>query len=82
MSSKSKYTRARARSRSIEMFRMNFLDARDGATMTRDVAETGGVLLESCFQENWITASFTVVRGVETGYGDRQTAIARAIDVD
>jgi hypothetical protein len=50
--------------------------------MTRDVAETGGVLLESCFQENWITASFTVVRGVETGYGDRQTAIARAIDVD
>ena len=54
----------------------------DGATMASDVAETDGVLLESCFQENWITASFTVVRVVETGHGDRQTVIARATDVD
>jgi len=49
--------------------------------MARDVAETGGVV-ESCFQENWITANFTVVRVVATGSGDRETVIARAIDVD
>jgi hypothetical protein len=53
----------------------------DGATMASDVAETDGVI-ESCFQENWITASFTVVRVVETGHGDRQTVIVRATDED